>query len=798
MFRLKLFGSASIDGPDGRVTGRAVQRRRLGLLALLAVAGERGMTRDKLVGYLWPDSDAERARHLLSDSVYRINQAVGGEAVVAVGDDLRLNPERLPSDAWEFAESMERGDWERAVELHVAPFLDGFFLTDADELERWVDGQRERLARESARALEALAERAERDGSAVDAVQWWRMLAAQDPWSSRIALRLMRALDSAGERAAALQHARVHAQLLEDEMGLTPDAELLAFVTELRTRPPPALPPLPATRTSAEALAGSMTAPDAAGAPGSSDDAETDAPSSPARGEPAVTPAPRRARWMVAAALVLLAATIVAAAFVVSRSRERADAAGVPQALAVLPFADLSADGAYEYFADGLTEELMARLANVDGLNVVGRTSVFAFKDEPIDVRDIAARLNVTAVLQGSVRHSGDRLRIVVQLIDARNGYQLWTDSYEREVADVFVIQDDISRQIVTRLRGELSGVDAARLTERSSATDDPEAFNLYLKGRYEWHQRTESSLRAAAEFFQQAVDRAPAYALAHAGLGDAYAVLGFYDFVPPRTAFPSAAAAARRALELNPSLVEPHATLGYVALYYDWDWPQAESEFRRAIETEPGYSTAHQWYANYLTAMGRFDEAASRMGTAMELDPLSVIANAALGWVHFYAGDYERTIRQCTRALDLNRDFALAYLWRGMAHMELGDTAAALADHEQSVRLSGGSAIHVAAHAHALAHTGRPQAAATLMAELVARTGSDYVPPYEMAKLYDALGDRDAALASLEQAYDDRSHSMAFLAVDPQLRALHDEPRFRRLIRLVGLEATPGGQRLR
>ena len=797
MFRLKLFGSASIDGPAGRVTGRAVQRRRLGLLALLAVAGERGMTREKLVGYLWPDSDPERARHLLSDSVYRINQAVGGEGVVAVGDDLRLNPERLPSDAWEFADAMDRGDWERAVELHVAPFLDGFFLTDADELERWVDGQRERLVRERARALEALAERAEREGAAVDAVQWWRQLAAQDPWSSRIALRLMRALDSAGERAAALQHARVHAQLLEDELGLTPDADVLAFVNELRTRQEPALLSLPARPT---ALSTHGTTEPAAprSIPQSPADADAVASSPVTRREPTIGAGSRRVRWTVAAALLLLAGTISAAAFVVSRSRESARAANVTQALAVLPFADLSADGAYEYFADGLTEELMARLANVDGLKVVGRMSAFSFKDQPIDVRDIAARLGVTAVLQGSVRHSGDRLRIVVQLIDARNGYQLWTDSYEREVADVFVIQDDIARQIVTRLRGQVSGVDAARLTERSSATDDPEAFNLYLKGRYEWHQRTESSLRAAADYFQQAVDRAPGYALAHAGLADAFAVLGFYDFLPPRTAFPAAAAAARRALELNPSLVEPHATLGYVALYYDWDWPQAESEFRRAIDAEPGYSTAHQWYANYLTAMGRFDEAASRMGTAMELDPLSVIANAALGWVHFFAGDYERTIRQCTRALDLNPDFALAWLWRGIAHMELGDTAAALADHEQSVRLSGGSAIHVAAQAHALAHTGRQQAATALLRELAARTGSDYVPPYELAKLYDALGDRDAALGSLEQAYDDRSHSMAFLAVDPQLRELHEEPRFRRLIQLVGLEDTPGGQRLR
>ncbi len=237
MFRLKLFGSASIESPDGPLTGRAVQRRRLALLALLARARQRGLTRDKLIGYLWPDSDPERARRLLSDSVYRINQALGGEGIVAVGDELRLDPARLPSDAWEFAEALEARDWRRAVVLHAAPFLDGFFLTGADELERWVDAQRETLARERARALEALAEAAEQAGEGAEAVRWWRLLAAQDPYSSRVALRLMRALDRSGDAPAALRHARVHALLLEGELELEPDAELLAFVEELRARP---------------------------------------------------------------------------------------------------------------------------------------------------------------------------------------------------------------------------------------------------------------------------------------------------------------------------------------------------------------------------------------------------------------------------------------------------------------------------------------------------------------------------------------------------------------------------------
>ncbi len=250
VFRLKLFGSASIEGPDGPLVGRPVQRRRLALLALLAVARQRGLTRDKLIGYLWPDADSERGRALLSDSIYHVNHAVDADALVAIGDELRLDAARLPSDAWEFLEALERRDWERAVELHAEPFLDGFYLPGADELERWVDAQRQTFARERARALEALGDSAERAGDHPGAVRWWRLLAAHDPFSSRVALRLMRALDRSGDPAAALRHARVHSVMLKQELQLEPDADLLAFVAELRNRSravvaPPATPAIP-------------------------------------------------------------------------------------------------------------------------------------------------------------------------------------------------------------------------------------------------------------------------------------------------------------------------------------------------------------------------------------------------------------------------------------------------------------------------------------------------------------------------------------------------------------------------
>jgi TolB-like protein/DNA-binding SARP family transcriptional activator/Tfp pilus assembly protein PilF len=771
LFRLKLFGGASIDDRGAPLTGRAVQRRRLALLSLLAVARRRGLTRDKAVAYLWPDSNTERARHLLSDSVYRINQALGGEAIVAAGDELRLNPDRLPSDAWEFADALEAGDFEHAVALHSAPFLDGFFLPGAEEFERWCDVERARFARERAHALETLADRAADRDDAAGAARWLRTLAADDPYSSRVALLLMRALERSGDPAEAVRHARVHSLLVREQLGVDPDPEVARFADRLRSGRP-----------------GDETTPVSDG-PGSTAGSEhgvlAPAPTGPT--DMAPTPARRRpkAHWLaLAGAVVVVTALAFDASSLLRGGLARPSAA--PTAVAVLPFADLSPAGDQEYFADGMTEELTARLSKLDGLAVVGRTSAFAFKGRAIDVREIGKQLGVSVVVEGSVRKSDDRLRIVAQLVDARNGYELWSDTYERELRDVFAVQDEIARTIITRLRGRLAGGTALRTD--AGAGDDPDAYNLYLKGRFEWHTRTEAGLRAAADYFRQATGRAPGYARAWAGLGDAYAVLGFYDYLAPADAFPRAAAAANRALELDPSLAEAHATLGYVALYYDWNWERAEAEFLRTIDLDGGYSTGHQWYANLLNALGRFDEAAAEMRAAMELDPLSLIANAALGWVLYHAGEYDRAVDQLGRTLELDAGFELAYLWRGQVLDELGRSGDAQRDLERVVHLSGGSAISRAALARSLVLADDTAAARELLRELEAEPG--YVPSFEIAKVHLALGDANAALLWLQRALEQRSHSIAFLAVDPQLRDLHGNAGYQRLVESVGLES--------
>jgi TolB-like protein/DNA-binding SARP family transcriptional activator/Tfp pilus assembly protein PilF len=752
LFQLKLFGGITLLGPAGPLSGRAVQRHRLGLLALLGGTPSGALTRDKLIAYLWPDADPNRARPLLSDSVYRVNQAVGGEAIVAVGDVLRLNAERVTCDVAEFRTAVERGEWERAVELHAAPFLDGFYLPDAGEFERWCEIERQQLAQEKVRSLETLAATA---ADPLTSVRWWRRLAAESPYSSRVTIELMRALDGAGERAAAIQQAHMHAEAMQSELGLDADPAVREFAEQLRREP---------TKRSLLPL---RREPEVSGEP---------AVYAPLPAEPA---APPRNRRSFAVASVLFVALVMLALVAIVRRGSNANAGDVGTSIVVLPFADHSPARDQEYFADGVSEELMVRLADMPGLQVVGRTSSFAFKNKPLDTREIADRLKVNAILSGSVRRVNDQLRITAQLVDARTGYELWSESYQRTVADALDIQEDIAGAIATRLRGELADSTAK---PRESLPDDPEAYNLYLRGRFEWHKRTEAGMRNAVKFLTQATQRAPNHARAHAGLGDAYAVLGFYDYLPPRVAFPQAKASALRALQLDPGLAEAHNTLGYVALYHEWHWPQAEREFLRSIELNPRYSTAHQWYANFLTAMGRFDEAVREMRLAQDIDPLSLIANAALGWVLYYAGDYERAVTQLDRTLELNRDFELAHLWRGLALQELKRFPEAQLSLERAVELSRGSAISTALLAQLHARAGNAPHARVMLAALEKGQNDRYTPSFEMAKLHLALGDRAAAVGWLRRAREERSHSIAFLRVDPQLKELRGDPVFERL----------------
>ncbi|MGH7516215.1 MAG: protein kinase domain-containing protein [Gemmatimonadales bacterium] len=471
----------------------------------------------------------------------------------------------------------------------------------------------------------------------------------------------------------------------------------------------------------------------------------------------------------------------LARALVPGAPTEVVSAPRAERSIAVLPFANLSPDPENEYFADGMTDELINALAKVPGLRVVSRTSAFAFKGRQQDVRSIGSQLNVECVLEGSVRRAGRRLRTAVQLVNVADGYQLWSETFDREMEDVFAIQDEISRGIVSALKLRLLGASSGSLVK--SATDDFEAYTLYLKGRLLWNRRSDDALRHGLAYFEQALERDPNYPLAHIGLADSYVLLGFYTALPPAEAFPRAKVAAETALRLDPTLGEAYPTLAYVKMYYEWDWAGAQRNFRQAIERNPGYATAHQWYGNCLAILGRFDESLASFQRAVDLDPLSPIKTAALGWGYYFARHYPEAIAQQRRALEIDADLAVTHLWYGLSLEQTGAAGEAVERFSDAVRLLGRDPVGLSFLAHGLALAGRRAEAQEVVDELLAMAERRYVSAYDIAVAFTGLGAHDDAIAWLEKGYAERTHWMALLKVDPRLDPLRSDPRLESML---------------
>jgi TolB-like protein len=455
-------------------------------------------------------------------SVYVLRTALGNDALLTQGDDLCLNAEVVRADVVDFETALEGGDPEKAAALYAAPFLDGFFLTGADEFERWVDGQRERLRRAFGRAVEELAERAAARGDDEAAAEWWRLLVAGDPTNSRIALQLMSALAATGDRVGAIRHAQEHATLLREEIGAEPDPQVTELAERLRAGP----------------ITGSRK-------PAARASAAPPAPSSDPPSIPAPAPVPRRqlaGRPLLVVGVLTVLTVLAAATFAVPAARLWfAEPAPAHASVAVLPFVNMGGDPNDDYFSDGMTEELIHALTGVDGLLVTARTSAFQFKGQNIDLREVGRRLGVASVLEGSVRRSGLRLRVTVQLVSTRDGTHLWSNVYERETADALALQEEIARSIVATLRPRLT----ASTSFVASHSQDIEAYHLYLKGRYALSRRTPAMVKQGIDYFEQAITRDPNYALAWSGLADAHARLYDISGRPPAELVPRVRAAA-------------------------------------------------------------------------------------------------------------------------------------------------------------------------------------------------------------------------------------------------------------
>jgi tetratricopeptide (TPR) repeat protein len=367
-----------------------------------------------------------------------------------------------------------------------------------------------------------------------------------------------------------------------------------------------------------------------------------------------------------------------------------------------------------------------------------------------------------------------------------KDGSPLWAYKCDEYCTDVFAAQDTISENIVTALSLRLSAVERERLTQRY--TSDPEAFQSYLLGRYFWNKRTEEGMKKGLRYFEQAKQKDPNFALAHAGLADSYNVLGFYAYLAPNDSFPRAKAAATEALKIDDRLAEAHNSLAYASLYYDWDWQAAEAGFKRAIELNPNYSVAHQWYGNYLTAMGRWEEALAEFSRARQLDPLSLVINAVPAWTCFYAHQYDRAIEQARKALELDRTFALGHIWLAQAYERKGMREEAIGELREALDLAPGAPDVMAMIAHVHAMSGRRDEALKALGELRGLSKRRYVSSYHIALVYAGLGEKDEAFKWLNKSVDDRQNILVFIEHDPRLDELHSDPRFQGLLRRVGI----------
>ena len=460
----------------------------------------------------------------------------------------------------------------------------------------------------------------------------------------------------------------------------------------------------------------------------------------------------------------------------------------VPQELrsiVVLPLKNVSGDAGEDYFADGVTEALTGKLAVIRSLRVTSGTSALHYKSTRKTLPEVGRELNVDAVVEGTVARLGDRIRVAVQLIHAPTDDHLWAESYDRDLHDVQTLPGEVVRAIAQALKIELTPEEQARLS--SPRPVKPEAHDAYLKGRYYQLQAGPENWQMSRKYFERAIDYDPAYAPAFSGLADTYSVLGYQGLLPPREAMPRAKAAAEKALVIDETLAEAHTSLAFVMLYYDWDWAGADKEFRRAIEFNPSYATAHHWYSHYWMAMDRPEESLAASERARSLDPLDLGISVHLGWHYYMAHMYDHVLEQCRNRLEIEKKFYQAHFFAGLAYEQKRSLDQAVAEFRQAVALGGDNPRALAALGHAYGLAGNKEEARKILHKLLARSGRPYISPAQVALVYVGTGEKERAFEWLERAYRDRCAELVELRVDPRFDSLRSDPRFTDLVRRVG-----------
>ncbi|HEX2779158.1 MAG TPA: BTAD domain-containing putative transcriptional regulator [Gemmatimonadaceae bacterium] len=769
--RLRTLGALQLHNGAGEEAHALLsQPRRVALLVYLVMAAPRGFhRRDRLLALFWPEQDGTRARNALSQAVHFLRRALGGDAILSRGDDeIGVDQGRIWCDAIELEAALTAGRLDEALELYRGPFLDGVHISAAaPELEHWIDAERTRLGRRYAEALERMADARESAGDHVGAALWLRKLVAEDPLAAHPTLRLMRALAAAGDGAGAIRHARVHEAMVREELGAPVHPDVAALTRELQTTPPvePIRAPI---RAAPPPVAVAVAA----------------APAQPLVAKEADTDVPRRAdtpRVSRRSTFVLAGFAVVGiGALLVSRAHRPATAQVPPiSCLAVIPLENLSRDSTQEYFADGVTDAIITELARHERLTVISRTSVTRYKRSTKPLPTIARELGCDGIIEGTVSTSGDRVHVNAQLLYGPGDRHLWASGYDGQLKDVLALEREIADSIARQVHG------VTTMPRRGLAPAvDPIAYGQYLRGRDAFRSRNPASIRHAVALYREAVARDSTFALGYAGLADGYRFLGGLGYAPRASLADSARLMAARALALDSTLSEAHASLAAL-LTDDADWSGAEREFRRAIVLEPGNALAHQWYAVMLATMGRKAEALTEIRRAEALDPLSQPVRGAKVDIERYAGvrDSSIVLKDRSRIVDPNNPGTIATLSINLARQ--GKCAEAYVENGRAQELAPGNtsmgislvAVHMLCkhrkEARALLDTLERRPDARLMgihfAELFAGNAPD--------SAFAWLGRTEWGMASRYQ-----------LRVSPRLAPLRSDPRYGQLLASMGL----------
>ena len=749
-FRLRTFGGLTLESADVG-TPVSIARRPLALLALLAAAGQRALSREKVTALLWPERDTERSRNSLSQLLSALRRDLGAEDIVVGTSEIRLNPNVITSDVADFELSVNSNP-ERAASLYVGPFLDGFFLTDAPEFERWVEDHRSRLNAQQRSVLQHLADEASQHNDGAVAVSWWRRLAAHDPASARAAIGLMEALAASGDRAAALQHFREYRRVLEQELGAEPEASVVAIAERLRRGEgdvaPVTVSPSLGVATAAERppTLGSRT-----------------------------TRLPRLA-------VVSIGVIVLLAAINTMGDRARVSTPAVPT-LALIPRMPVGTDSMERYFSEGITDQLYGALAKVPQVGVLGRESARLFSKDSVDFRDAARRLGVEYLVEVRSRVSGGAVRISVDLVRGSDATIAWSATYERNLEDLASLQREIAQQILMALHVKF----AAETGVIRQHVANADAHEHYLRGRFYLTRGSEEDLYRALDHFARAIELDSLFAAPLAAAATAWNQLAD-AYVPPLDAYPKSDSLARRALQLDETNAEAHTNVGYAAFVLRWDWGTARREFLRALELNPSDAWTHSAYATYLMAQGDLQASAAEMRRATQLEPFLGYYAQTLALTFAYAEQLDSATAAVKRLFDAVPGYRYgdgapsAYvLYRQ------GRCKDAL-DQEEARRKELGRPTNMGVIC--LATVGRKAEAEQAFLGMEAAFKQKYFFPEAIATAALALGQREKALDWFDMGVSLHSAGAPVAWVDPDMRPLLSDPRYRRALARMRLDA--------